>query len=389
MKNDDQEAADLLRQMGRVAVPLLAPENEARRHERMTLSVNRLVRGLRPPPPLWRERPAVRALGAFAATAACLALAFAAYRFVRASRNTPTQEVAQVISVRGESTLWRFGSSESVLVAGQRVDPAVELRSSARAQAELVLTGAGRARVEVSEETRVRLNQRLIGSDGINEDWLDLEQGLIALQVEKLPPGLGLSVQTPDARVTVHGTRFSVRVTPRVPAGTLTFVAVTEGRVEVESRNRVVFLGPGEQWSSQTAGPESENMPVVPQPPEAPAGVVQSGVVPAANHPISTAAARANESTLADENRIYAHALARARAGDLQPALADLATLIRTYPRSPLAQHARVDRFRFLQQSGSRSAAAAEARRYLSEYPSGFARAEARRLAVLGLEAPE
>jgi hypothetical protein len=228
--------------------------------------------------------------------------------------------------------------------------------------------------------------------DAANEDWLELEQGLVTLQVAKLPPGLGLSVQTPDARVTVHGTRFSVRVSPATPSGTVTFVAVTEGRVEVDSRGEVVFLGPGDHWSSQTSAPVSDAAPVLPLDRQADTSAqVARPIATSLARPLTSTshAARVNESTLAEENRLYAQALARAGAGELSPALADLATLIVRYPRSPLAQNARVDRFRLLQQSGNGAAAAQEARRYLSEYPSGFARSEARGLALLGLEAPE
>ena len=388
MRNDDQEAVDLLRQMGRLVVPLLAPEREASRHERMASSVNRLLQRLRAEPPA--RRLPVRALGAFCAVAASIALWFGAHRLVRPPQAPAINEVAHVVSVSGESTLLRAGSSPSAVFAEQRVEATDELRSTSGARAELALTGAGKAKVDISGDTRVRLNQRLAGPDAANEDWLELEQGLVTLQVAKLPPGLGLSVQTPDARVTVHGTRFSVRVSPATPSGTVTFVAVTEGRVEVDSRGEVVFLGPGDHWSSQTSAPESDAAPVLPLDRQADASAqVAHPIATSLARPLTSHAARVNESTLAEENRLYAQALTRAGAGALSPALADLAALILRYPRSPLAQNARVDRFRLLQQSGNGAAAAQEARRYLSEYPSGFARSEARGLALLGLEAPE
>lgn len=96
-----------------------------------------------------------------------------------------------------------------------------------------------------------------------------------------------------------------------------------------------------------------------------------------------------NQSTLAEENRLYTQALAHAGSTELSSALSELALLIQRYPHSPLAQNARVERFRLLQQSGNGAAAAEEARRYLSEYPSGFARSEARGLALAGLKKPE
>jgi ferric-dicitrate binding protein FerR (iron transport regulator) len=389
MKNDDQGAEALLRQMGRLVVPLVTPEHEASRQERMASSVNRLLQRLRAEPP--PRRLPLRALGGFVAVAASLALLFGARHLVRPPQPPAVGEVAHVVSVSGESTLLRVGSSPSPVFAEQRVDATDELRTTRGARAELALTGAGKARVDISEDTRVRLNQRLAGTDAASEDWLELEQGLVTLRVAKLPPGLGLSVQTPDARVTVHGTRFSVRVSPRAPSGTVTFVAVTEGRVEVDSRGQAVFLGPGDHWSSQTSAPEPEAAPVsLPDPhANARAGAAPPVTTSLARPPTSARAARVSESTLAEENRLYAQALTHAGAGELSPALADLATLIERYPGSPLAQNARVERFRLLQQSGNVAAAAQEARRYLSEYPSGFARGEAQRLALLGLETPE
>jgi outer membrane protein assembly factor BamD (BamD/ComL family) len=95
------------------------------------------------------------------------------------------------------------------------------------------------------------------------------------------------------------------------------------------------------------------------------------------------------ESTLAQENAIYAGALARARAGDVNRALVDLEALQRDFPRSPLVQNARVEHFRLLHESGNKARAAREARRYLSDYPNGFARAEARRIALVDLEDAE
>jgi len=396
MKSDDQEALELLRQMGHVVVPLLTPEREASRHQQMSSAVNRLVEGLPARPPRRRLRVQARALWYVAAVAASIAVFFAARRWVQAPQPRTPSQVAHVISTSGQATLSRVGSPPSRLLAQQAIEAADELRSSIGSGAELALTGAGKATVEVSEDTRVRLNQRFTGSEAAAEDWLDLEQGLVTLQVAKLPPGLKLAVQTPDARVTVHGTRFSVRVTRRAPAVTVTFVSVSEGRVEVGSRGNTLFLGPGEHWSSQDSEPAAS-----PLADSGAGGHSQSRLPPGAAGESASAPARAlarralptavgtSPSTLADENRLYAQAMAQASAGDLSHALASLADLIQRYPHSPLAQSARVDRFRLLQQSGNAGAAAQAARRYLSEYPNGFARAEARHLALQGLEDPQ
>ncbi|MEP7050342.1 MAG: FecR domain-containing protein [Pseudomonadota bacterium] len=395
MKNDDQEAVDLLRQMGRLGVPLLTPEREAARHERMASSVNSLLQRLDAEPA--PRRLPVRTLGAVAALAASVGLWVGAHELLRAPHvagATAASEVARVVSVSGGATLVRVGSMPSALIADQLLSAADELRSGTGARAALALSGAGKAKVEVAEDTRLRLNQHPVLAASTHEDWLDLEQGLVTLQVAKLAPGLGLAVQTPDARVIVHGTRFSVQVSQRAPSGTVTSVAVTEGRVEVDSLGRVVFLGPGEHWSSQSATPKPAPAPAsgAELPPNVgPAAARVAVVSPPRTLPTSPAAhaARGSQSTLAEENRLYTQALARAGGAELPSALSDLATLIQRYPRSPLAQNARVERFRLLQQSGNGVAAAEEARRYLSEYPSGFARNEARSLALVDLKKSE
>jgi outer membrane protein assembly factor BamD (BamD/ComL family) len=55
--------------------------------------------------------------------------------------------------------------------------------------------------------------------------------------------------------------------------------------------------------------------------------------------------------------------------------------LLTRYPRSPLAETARIEKLRALESLGDASAARREAKGYLADYPNGSARREA--LAVL------
>jgi outer membrane protein assembly factor BamD (BamD/ComL family) len=87
-------------------------------------------------------------------------------------------------------------------------------------------------------------------------------------------------------------------------------------------------------------------------------------------------------SRLGEENRLLAAAIAASKAGDHAGAVSTLDDLLRRFPASALAQEAHVERFRALAQGGDAAAAAREARLYLALYPDGFAREEARRLAV-------
>ncbi len=93
-------------------------------------------------------------------------------------------------------------------------------------------------------------------------------------------------------------------------------------------------------------------------------------------------ASRTRTSSLAEENELLAHAKAATRQADYSGALAQLDRLLAQYPRSPLRHNASVERFRVLAKMGRHAEAAQAARRYLADYPQGFARDEARAVAV-------
>lgn len=76
---------------------------------------------------------------------------------------------------------------------------------------------------------------------------IKLKRGRVAVQVPPMPSGGSLRVQTHDAEVIVHGTRFQVE---RREPEDLTVVSVEEGLVEVRpigGRRIAVFLRAGEQ----------------------------------------------------------------------------------------------------------------------------------------------
>jgi hypothetical protein len=275
-----------------------------------------------------------------------------------------------------------------------------ELTTMADARAALSL--ADHAIVEVAPQTQVRVAEL---PEGIpKNERIELILGEISLRVPKLEPGSTLSVRTPNTLVTVRGTRFTVGV-EGTGASLLTRVSVAEGRVEVESAGRTVFLTRGQRWSSGNAesvetayvpakarepdsvGSSNTTLPALPQTPAGEGQAAKNSRPTPDAGPASSGAQRSREatSTLAEENRLYQGALRAAQSGDPARGLADLERLMRQYPRSPLVQSAQVEHFRVLVRTGDVTAAAREARRYLSEYPSGFARAEAQQIALRGL----
>ena len=102
----------------------------------------------------------------------------------------------------------RSGASPRALHAGENLlgDPG-EIETAAVGSAELV-TSAGLG-LNLGAATRVSLSG-LVGTPAVNQ--VDLRQGLLTCSVPHLHEGQRFSVQTPDARVVVHGTVFSVRV---------------------------------------------------------------------------------------------------------------------------------------------------------------------------------
>jgi TolA-binding protein len=193
--------------------------------------------------------------------------------------------------------------------------------------------------------------------------------------------------------VTVHGTAFAVDVVPAAQGTAGTRVRVSSGVVSVAAGGHEVYLTAGMEWSS--AAPETASRgSLAEQPKEAPvaAAVAQTQAAggtrtppPHRGHAQAHSPARddsASASTLGEENRLLASAIAAAKGGNYGDAVDTLDDLLRRFPTSPVAPEAHVQRFRILEQSGNVAAAAREARTYLALYPEGSAREEAKRLAV-------
>ena len=144
---------------------------------------------------------------------------------------------------------------------------------------------------------------------------------------------------------------------PWCETGSRTRVAVTEGVVVVRRGGVETRVGPGVHWP--VGCERASGTPPVPV-----------SALPRAA-PSSTPA-----STLAEQNALFASAVAARRRGDTRSALSVLDQFLVTYPASPLDESARAERVRLLRSSRSTRAEGA-ARDYLDRYPGGFARAEA------------
>ncbi len=201
-----------------------------------------------------------------------------------------------------------------------------------------------------------------------------LDRGRIRAKVNDRPsPAPKLVVETPNVDVVVTGTVFQVDVTRgRNPMEFVTTVSVTKGRVVVRhGSEQLAAVTSGQSWTSaRETAMRAQEGPSAPQP---------------ATHPGRNAAA-ANRAvrpgTLAEENSLFQTAVDARNHGDDRSEAEHLGALLNRFPGSPLAGEARVERMRALQRTGQAAEAAREARRYLAEYPDGFARDEARRIVM-------
>jgi hypothetical protein len=359
---------DMLDSMGRMVVPV-PDESEAER-DQVIAAVNRRLdaaRGSRRA--AWRQRWFMAA--AAAAVCVCAGLAL-----VHARRVAGVPPVAQAAA---HTDVFKRGDA-------------------LHTDAEEVRTGTleNGAEVRLSGGTELTISALISGADE-----LVLDRGRVDLTVPKLGTGHTLSVTTPDSTVTVRGTRFSVEVVIE-ESHPFTSVTVTQGSVWVRRGDARLVLEAGSHWSSrapQPSGPSTApavTEPVATASPSAPVAVHAEAEAAKLASARSASAERVDpalppateSSTLAQENDLYAAASRAAREGNEALAISTLNSLLARYPNAPLAQNARVDRFRALARSGRAQEAVAQARRYLADYPNGFARDEAKTLVLQSLANP-
>ncbi|WP_437308112.1 FecR domain-containing protein [Sorangium sp. So ce388] len=327
-----------------------------------------------------------RAVVVAAALAAALAAVAAGGALV--FRTRPPDAVAQVTALQGEVEIAAGDATRSPptrALVPLASDEELRTGEGATARASLA-TGAT---VEVGPSTRVRFTPAGAGRDHV-EDVVALDRGRVSVDVPPLPAGASLSVRTADAVVTVHGTRFSVERRPGAagePAETR--VSVAEGRVSVRRGEAERFLGPGETWSSRDeerrvdrpaeaqAGGALAPSPEAGQESSAREGGGGDGAASEPRAPREARGAPAARASLAAENELLQGAMEARRRGQPGRAIERIDRLLGRYPDSPLAEIARVERLRAVEMLGDKDRTAAEARRYLKDYPQGLGREEA------------
>ena len=205
-------------------------------------------------------------------------------------------------------------------------------------------------------------------------------------------------VHAGSARIHVTGTAFSVTVGQGQKA-VWSEVVVKVGHVEVLTEDRRFVLEAGDSWSSRDGTVRRARAAGSGAKPWEGAGLDSSGSPDGAHGiPVPNAPSGMNggvrtsggglavvddaTTTLSEENRLLRAALSARNGGSPARCVSLLSELLAKFPSSPLRQEAMVAQFRCQRSGGQAAAAHRTALRYLSEYPNGFARDEARSLVV-------
>jgi hypothetical protein len=364
-----------LQRLGSSVAPVRDREDRERQREQIVGAINRQAARLQERGRSWRSwyvgLTAAALVAAVVVVVGTMMVAGSDTRHLAAAPNVEAPMVgvaARITAIEGSGRV-RFNGVEAA--AADRMAVEWGARVLVAAQSHLRLTMPNHSEVVLSERTELGLPPRHDAS----LIRLTLDRGRGEFSVAPLPEGHRFVVSTPDTEVVVHGTRFVVQV-QHEDGEVVTTVEVLEGEVGVNGAGREVVLVAGQDYSSRAPA----TAPATPE-------LLPEGADPQPSASVRSSATVAHQeeapgSTLAAETREYMLAMAAKRRGDDEQALARVDDFLRRHPHSTLAPHARVERFRLLKALGHERDAADEARRYLAEHPDGFARGEARGMAI-------
>ena len=257
-----------------------------------------------------RKRRRVFAAGIAAAFATGAAAAWVVVR----PPSVPGADIVATVTSDRPVQLRHHGESRTA--TSLRIEASDELHTGADATTTAIL--ANGAAVDVAPGSDLRFDAHVDSGERAGED-LRLGQGKVWLRVPKLGPHHTLSVVTPDARVTVRGTRFSVAVLGAAGA-VETRVQVTEGSVWVDQAGHEDVLSAGQSWTSRPTIAGVATAEATAPAPARPGSAMNDPV--AANDQVAEKSgapdgtAASQETTTADESERKASAsAARSRAG--------------------------------------------------------------------------
>lgn len=274
--------------------------------------------------PAGRRRPPTL-LVAGASSAFLAAAASAAIFWGRAPE--PPREVTGTLVAHGRSRPYETGhrgllSPGDALEVGREISGDTDFSLRLKGGEEVLASGGATLSLTEADATR----------------GVVLKSGSVEFRIPKKLPGLSFVVSTPTTRVTVVGTAFLVQLEDQ-GGEVVTCVAVSEGRVRVDSGARSTTIGPGEWFGSDSeqssvcappALPAKD--PAVPSPAPLPQAKPESRV----GSPVE-----ASKSSLAEENALFLRILRAEREGRDGEADQLRLEFLRKYPSSPLSPRVR------------------------------------------------
>jgi hypothetical protein len=249
---------------------------------------------------------------------------------------TPSAGMA-VAAVEGSGASIEIDGTESPAVARAELRPGATVHAPPAGHVMLALDTGTRLRVADGRTRVVELGTM---------QRFELQSGSLEAAVAKLQPGHRFVVATPDAEVEVKGTRFELTVDGsgvRCDRDVRTRLVVQEGVVAVRHGGREVRVAAGSEWP--TCAPAAAAT-------EAHAGGAHRTHANSARPaPVESAPAEAavDPSTLAEQNDLFAAALAARQRGKRAEAIRWLDRLLARYPAGQLAESARLERGRLLE----------------------------------------
>lgn len=315
------------------------PDSEARRHASIDAIAGAIRRG--PPAPFWRIRWLL--LGAAAAAVVSTGAALLVHRTPTAGpgatiAKTPAPGAHGDIQISRGAAVVKTGDRSETLAPGRTAHLAETDAVTTTPDAEASMLLPRGVRIKLASSTELSLTRILE-----TEQRLRLGLGYVEVSVPHPGGPRVFSVDTPDSQVVVHGTEFSVRVEHDARTNAFaTTVSVTRGSVFVSHAGEQRLLEIGTTWSSRA----SETTP--------PATAVPPRSEPAPPPSARSKSARAPVAppSLAEQNRLFQAFLDARAAGDDAHAIRMLDELLTRFPDTPLADQARLARFRALQRLG-------------------------------------
>jgi hypothetical protein len=320
------------------------------------------------------QRHRRRRLASAVAVAAAFAIAVSGASWLSTSESPPLVAVgsggAMARALDANRAVLRLEGTGAFAV-GSGSDTAVADGSAVAEGDRLVTRSSGRALLSFASGTEVALDPRgdLTVLENAATQRFSLAAGTVTARVAKIASGHRFVIGTNDSEIEVRGTAFRVSIVAPDPAcgdGATTRVDVFEGTVVVRRAGVEAAVSAGERWPSGCLS-VAANEPATP----AIASTTDSKKLAVA--PSASPSSPSSSSRLAEQNDLFAEAVAAKRRGATGTAIAAFERFAATYPRSPLADSAMAERMKLLR-TVDKARARDAARQYLDRYPVGSAR---------------